>query len=367
MAEFYPHQLTNFDAEDRDHIADLEDTDQGEPVQVYKGAVECDLLVYVDSVQIPLNGGHKSVAVGLGTYDSIASHHHPKMTAEVPHVMQPDGSHMHSCIERLSHVIQRHCRIMVMEAAMNNATYPFHVRYLGKPNARCNVVERVLKGATPAALGLLPEAVRQKILAAVKGAYAPVAIHTGAIDAVHEKTLEVLGEQLTISSTRQYDTMVFGLPDLSPYSVNWFYHKPLIRKNGVVIILNPVFEIFHDEYHVAYKQFYEEVLSVTNEPFEMKERFQEKFARDPHLIDCYRNRFAHHGFHPFTVWYWATYALTYLSKVILVGPSDDGAAKKLGVDWSPNLDHALGVARDITGGDDVVGLTVPPFFYCRVD
>ncbi len=192
-------------------------------------------------------------------------------------------------------------------------------------------------------------------------------------------------DQLAVSAPKQYDTMVFGLPDLSPYAVgarinpvlvvsdvlgyiyNWFYDKPIVKKGGVVIILNPVYDIFHDQYHVSYKQFYEEVLPITSEPFEMKERFQETYARDPHLLDCYRNRFAHHGFHPFTVWYWATYALKHLSDVILVGPIDDTAAKRLGVSWSPNIRHALDRAKEMSGGEDVVGVTIPPFFYTTCD
>jgi len=99
-----------------------------------------------------------------------------------------------------------------------------------------------------------------------------------------------------------------------------------VKKGGAVIILNPVFEVFHPEYHVAYRKFYDDVLSETSDPCEMLDGFQEKFARDPYLIECYRNRFAHHGFHPFTVWYWATYAFKYLSKVTLVGPPDGAAA-----------------------------------------
>ncbi|MGB2985400.1 MAG: lactate racemase domain-containing protein [Phycisphaerae bacterium] len=384
MKEFYPRQLDNSDAEDREDIVDLGETEEGERVQVCRGVVESDLVIYVDSVQIPLNGGHKSVAVGLGNYESISNHHDPKMTAESPHVMQPENSLMHQCIERLSHVVQRHCRIMVMEAAMNNAIYPLHARYLGKPHGRCNVLERLLKSATPTALALLPELVRRPILRSVRAPYDPIEINAGAIEPVHVRTMAAMTAQMTVSAPRQYDTMVFGLPDLSPYAVgarinpvlvvsdvlgyifNWFYNKPLVKKGGVLIILNPVFEVFHEEYHVAYKKFYEEVLPVTTKPFEMQELFQEKYARDPYLIDCYRNRYAHHGFHPFTVWYWATYALEYLSKVILVGPSDDTAAKRLGVSWSPNLDHALGQAREITGGNDVVALTIPPFFYLNV-
>ena len=51
---------------------------------------------------------------------------------------------------------------------------------------------------------------------------------------------------------------------------------------------------------MPYRQFYEEVLSETTEPFEMQNNFQEKYAHDPFLIDCYRDKFAYHGFHPFT-------------------------------------------------------------------
>lgn len=384
MAEFYPRQLDNFDAENRSDIVDLGTTDQGEPVHVCRGVVECDLVIYLDTVQIPLNGGHKSVAVGLGTYESIANHHAPKMTADSPHVMQPQGSCMHDCIERISRVILKRSRIMVMEAAMNNATYPAHVAYLGKPPAKCNAMEKALRALTPLSMKLLPEPARKIALRAVRSAYDPIAIHAGSIDAVHAHTLKAMSDQLKVTAPRQYDTVVFGLADLSPYAVgarinpvlvvsdvlgyvfNWFYNRPLVKRGGVVIILNPVFEVFHPEYHVAYQRFYEEVLAESSDPFAMKERFQESFARDPHLIDCYRNRFAHHGFHPFTVWYWATYALKYLSKVILVGPPDDRAARRLGVGWAPNIGRALVQARELSGGDDVAALTIPPFFYVEV-
>ncbi|MBU0718038.1 MAG: nickel-dependent lactate racemase, partial [Planctomycetes bacterium] len=257
MKEFYPAQLDNYDAEDQDDIVDLGKTEEDEPVQVCKGVVESDLVIYVDSVQIPLNGGHKSVAVGLGTYESIANHHAPKMTADSPHVMQPKDSQMHACIERLSRVIQKHARIMVMEAAMNNAIYPFHIRYLGKPSAQCNALERFLKTATPVALSCLPEPVRRVALRGVRTVYDPIEINAGAIDPVHVRTLQAMDDQLLIAAPKQYDIMVFGLPDLSPYAVdarinpvlvvsdvlgyifNWFYNKPLVRPGGAVIILNP--------------------------------------------------------------------------------------------------------------------------------
>ena len=384
MGEFYPHQLRNFDAEDAAQIVEVGKTEHDEIVETDKAVLESDLVIYVDMIQIPLNGGHKSVAVGLGTYNSIAPHHTPQMTSACPHVMQPEGSHMHACIERMSRLIQKETPILVLEAAMNGALYPWYLRYVGKPNRACSLAERVIKAFTPATLSLFPESVRYQILKRVRTDYEPIEINAGDIDAVHTRTLACLKEQLAMDIPRQYSTLVFGLPDMSPYAVdarinpvlvvsdilgyvfNWFYNKPYLKENGVVIILNPVYEIFHEEYHVAYQRFYEEVLADTTEPFEMQQKYQEKYATDAYLRDCYRHKYAHHGFHPFTVWYWATYPLTYLSKVILVGPKEPRVARRLGVDWAKSLADALAMAREISGDDDVVALTMPPFFYANV-
>jgi len=384
MAEFFPRQLRNFDAEDPDDVVRLGETDHGEPVETSRAVVESDLVIYVDTIQIPLNGGHKSVAVGFGTYDSIAPHHAPQMTADSPHVMQPDGSCMHASIERISRELENHVRILVLECAMNNATYPPHLSYLAKPPDRLNPAEKAVKRIAPKALGALPEPARAKVFRGIRSAYEPIAIRAGTIDEVHPRTLADLRPQLEVEVDRKFDTLVFGLPDLSPYSVgcrinpvlvvsdvlgyvfNWFWNEPFVKEGGVVIILNPCFEVFHERYHVAYRRFYDEVLRETTDPFEMQERFQESFARDPELIDAYRHRHAHHGFHPFTVWNWATYPLQHLSRVILVGPEDDRAARRLGVSWAASLGHALGWAKEITGGDDVLALTIPPFMYLNV-
>ena len=308
MGTFFPDQLKNFDAEDEDDLVELGETDQGEIVEISRAAIECDLVIYVDSVQIPLNGGHKSVSVGFAGYRTIACHHSPEMTRDSPHVMQPDHSSMHASIERINRIVQKHTQVMVLEAALNSQTYPAHVRYLSKPRERCNALERALKAAAPLSVKLLPEEARFRVFSSIKSVYSPIEINVGSVDAVHDRTLKLLRQQLEITVDQQYDTLVFGLPDLSPYSVgarinpvlvvsdvlgyvfNWFYNKPFLKRGGVVIILNPVFERFHPEYHVAYRRFFEEVLPVTTDPFEMQDLFQEKFARDPELRDAYRNR-----------------------------------------------------------------------------
>ena len=375
MREFFPHQLGNSDAEDRENMVDLGETEQGESVEIYRPAVESDLVIYVDTIQIPLNGGHKSVGIGLSGYKTICNHHHPDKTAESPHVMQPDGSRMHETIDRVGRVVEKHCKVMVLEVSINNATYPFYFDFIGKPAERCNAIEKMLRFSTPYAMALTPEPIRRRIMRGLRSAYEPFEIHAGAVDSVHPITVNAMKRQMTVEIDRQYDTLVFGLPDLSPYAIgarinpvlvvsdvlgylwNWFYERPYVKRGGTVIIHNPAFEIFHEEYHVPYRRFYEEVLAETHDPFEMHERFSDNYAKDPYFIDCYRNRYAYHGYHPFTVWYWATYPLRYLSKVILVGPKDDRQARRLGVSWAPNLDDALAMSREATGGDSVIAHT----------
>ena len=61
MDEFYPHQLRNFDAEDADQIVEVGHTEQDEIVETDKAVLEADLVIYVDMIQIPLNGGHLSL------------------------------------------------------------------------------------------------------------------------------------------------------------------------------------------------------------------------------------------------------------------------------------------------------------------
>ena len=199
MSDFYPQQLGNFDAEDPDDIVVVGQTDHGEAVETTRKVVESDLVIYVDSIQIPLNGGHKSVAVGMGTYNSIAPHHAPQMTQEKPHVMQPHDSDMHSSIERISRVILEHTKIMVLEAAMNNATYAPMMAYMSKPNDQCNVFEKTIKTLTPITMKLLPEPVRFNIFKNIRSDYSPIDINAGSIDEVHKPTLQSLKDQLLVT------------------------------------------------------------------------------------------------------------------------------------------------------------------------
>ena len=46
-------------------------TEEGEVVELNRKAVESDLVIYVNLNFVPMDGGHKSVAVGLCGYRSL--------------------------------------------------------------------------------------------------------------------------------------------------------------------------------------------------------------------------------------------------------------------------------------------------------
>jgi nickel-dependent lactate racemase len=75
---FYPDRYYNHDAEDPDGIVKLGETAHGEPVLINRRAVESDLVIYVNINCVPMDGGHKSVTVGLADYQSVRPHHDPE-------------------------------------------------------------------------------------------------------------------------------------------------------------------------------------------------------------------------------------------------------------------------------------------------
>ena len=62
---YYPDRYYNHDAEDPDGFVQLGETEHKELVNINRRAAESDLVIYVNINFVPMDGGHKSVAVGL--------------------------------------------------------------------------------------------------------------------------------------------------------------------------------------------------------------------------------------------------------------------------------------------------------------
>ncbi|MEO1172213.1 MAG: lactate racemase domain-containing protein, partial [Myxococcota bacterium] len=77
--DFHPDRLYNHDAEDPDGITELGTTPEGYYVALNRRVVESDLLIYLNLNFVPMNGGFKSVGVGLCDYKTLRNHHNPSV------------------------------------------------------------------------------------------------------------------------------------------------------------------------------------------------------------------------------------------------------------------------------------------------
>lgn len=362
---FWPERLRNHDAEDPEGLSYLGQTDHGEDVEINRRAAESDLIVYVNLNLVAMNGGHKSVPVGLASYRSLRPHHNVGVVRHSP-FNDPGQSAMHHSYARMGRLLSEHVRIFTIETTVNNDTFPAQFGFLNKREWEWGVRDQAGYLALRRANELAPAGARHKVWQGTRAPYQVTGVHAGATDEVHERTLANVYRQQLTEVDGQGDVLVFGLPYLCPYNVNstmnpvlvmclglgYFFNlyrnRPLVREGGALIMFHPVPWSFHQVHHPSYVDFFEEVLAETTDPVQIESKFEHQYATDPWYIHLYRNSYAYHGVHPFYMWYWGAHALSHLAKVIVVG-GDRRSCARMGFQSASTLDDALEMASDVVG------------------
>jgi lactate racemase len=385
FAEFFPDRLYNHDAEDPDGIVRLGQTAQGEVVELSRRAAESDLLVYVNVNFVPMDGGHKSVPIGLGTYASLRAHHTVHALRHSRSFMDPHKSELHHSARRQGEVVEAALPVFHVETTLNNDMFGEPLRFLGKPEARWTAREQGLFAALKRSTDRMPAKVRRAAFQRTISPYALTGVAAGAVDPVHEVSLERCALQQAVRVPGQADVVTAGLPYIGPYNVNsimnpvlvmclglgYFfnlYHGvPLVREGGVMIFTHPVAREFHPVHHPSYVDFFEEVLGETTDPAEIERRFERDYAQDEWYRHLYRTSYAYHGVHPFYMWYWGAHALEHLGEVIFVG-GDPATCRRMGFRRADTLRDALEMAEQVVGREpSVTHFHCPPLFYCEVE
>jgi len=383
--EFFPDRLYNHDAEDPDGIVALGETDRGEKVELSKRAADSDLLVYVNINLVSMDGGHKSVAVGLGTYASLKAHHTPHALRASRSFMDPSSSELHRSASRQGEIVEAAVPIFHVETTLNNAMFGGALRFLAKPEARWSAREQATFAAVKRATERLPAKARRAAFQRQVAPYAVTGVSAGAVAPVHDVTLERVAAQQAVQVHGQSDVVTAGLPYVCPYNVdsvmnpvlvmclalgyffNLYKGVPLAREGGVMIFTHPVAREFHPVHHPSYVDFYEEVLSETRDPMEIHKRYEREYAEDEWYRHLYRTSYAYHGVHPLYMWYWGSHGLQHLGDVIFVG-GDAQACRRLGFRRADTLRDALEMAEQVVGRDpSVTHFHCPPLFYAEVD
>jgi len=382
---FWPDHLRNHDAEDPEGNAYLGKTSEGEEVEINRRAAESDLIIYVNINMVTMDGGHKSVPVGLGTYRTVRHHHNvPTMMTSCSYMDPATSSFYASCV-RMGKIVADRVRIFTIETTLNGDTFSPLLGFMQKREADWGLADRVGRSLSAAALKAMPFALRRKAYNMLPAAYAVAGVEAGATGPVHERTIESVHRQQLVRVDGQADIMLVGLPSIGPYNVNsilnpilvkclsagYFFNfyrgRPLLRKGGVMIVLHPLQEAFHPVHHPSYIEFYEKVLAETRDPAEIERSFEKGFAKDPRYIDLYRHSHAYHGVHPFYMWYWACHGMDHMGRVIVVNPVSARAAERIGFATARSLDAAISQATELVGEHPrITYYHCPPVIMCEV-
>jgi lactate racemase len=382
---YWPDRLYNHDAEDPQGLVVIGETEQGELVELNRRAAESDLLIYVNLNFVPMNGGHKSVAVGLTSYKSLRPHHNPRTIRESDSYMDPARSELATAISRMGRVVHRTLNVFSIETTINNRMFDRPLAFLAKNEDDLDGRERALLKALVVTTGKLPQPARQAIFDRFPAPYGVTSVQAGEVEAVHDKTIAKNFEQYLVPISGQADVLVAPIPYISPYNVHAFLNPllvsvlaqgylfnmyrgaPIVKKGGTLIITHPCSDKFDHEQHAPYVEFVHRLLPETRDAMELHRRYEEKLASDPAFIQMYRTGHAYHPAHPFFMWYWGENGRQHLGKVIVVGADNEAMPKLLGYETAPSMDEALYRARNGEARSlDVTLLRVPPIVMADV-
>ena len=375
---FWPENLTNHDAEDQDNLTHFGQTDQGEDVEINRRAAESDLIVYININLVAMDGGHKSVPVGLASYRSLKHHHNVQTMMHSRSYMDPDASALHSSCDRMGRLLSQHVKIFTIETTLNNDAFGGPFEFLQKREWEWSLKDQAAYLAVKQSTDRASNSLKRQVFAKISAPYGVTGIAAGETEAVHAQTLQRVHRQQLVEVDGQADVLIAGLPYVGPYNVNsimnpilvvceglgYFFNmyrgKPLVRPGGAMIMFHPVAREFNQLHHPSYVDFFEEVLAETTDPSVIESKFEEQFATDPWYIHLYRNSYAYHGVHPFYMWYWAAHAMDYLGDVVFVG-GDRNTVGRLGFRSATTLQDALDMVSETVGTSPrITAIKVPP-------
>ncbi len=376
---FYPHHLYCHDGDDPEGIVELGETELGEKVRINRRAAESDLLIYVNINLVPMDGGNKSVGVGLCDYASLQAHHTPQTIRASDSYFDHTKSPLTDSCNRMGRVVNDKLNVFHIETVVNNQMFDPRMQFFVKPEDEWNALDKVTFRIAQVGLGAMPRRLKRKVLFSVPAPYELIAVHAGATDAVHAKTLAYNYQQYCVPVDGQSDVAVFGVPFICPYNVNapmnpilvrcltlgYFFNMyrgaPILKRGGVFILTHPLYNEFSPSHHAAYHEFFHRCLSETNDADELQRRYEAEFAYDSAYSEMYRNGYGYHGVHPLYMWYWAENGAKHCGQVIVVGAEDRKAARIMGWECADSVAQALEMAQTFLGRQpSVAHVHIPP-------
>ena len=174
---YYPHRLYCHDGEDPDGLVELGETELGERVRLNRRVAESDLLIYVNINLVPMDGGHKSVGVGLCDYVSLQPHHNPQTILASDSYFDHTRSPLTDSCNRMGRIVNEKLNVFHIETVVNNRMFDPKMEFFVKPEDEWNALDRVSFRVAQIGLQSLPRSAKRKVLFSIPAPYQMIAVH----------------------------------------------------------------------------------------------------------------------------------------------------------------------------------------------
>jgi nickel-dependent lactate racemase len=322
VGRFWGERLVNHDAEDPDSMVTIGETDEGDVVEMHRGARDADLTILLGhATGNPYggySGGYKMPCTGLAGWRSIRCHHTPRSLFRPDFVPISPASHFRHQLQKIGRA---------MEAAMKR---PFFA------------IDAVLNGQNQ-----------------------QLAVHAGAIPDVEQATWPLAGRRTEVTVPGEpADVLVVGMPRNFHYGPGMGSNPILmkqaigaslaraygaLRPHPVIIVASVCDGWFNDEWFPSYRRIYERLQHCHT--VEDLVRYEDEVATDPELVRRYRFGYAYHPFHGFSMAYMGALADRYARAIYVVGAREPGYARSMGCITLPTFAQAVTHAERFVGKD----------------
>src|SRR5438045_9722007 len=145
-----------------------------------------------------MDGGHKSVAVGLCDYESLRAHHDPQTIRESDSYMDPARSQLNHKVVRLGKIVDKELNVFHIETAINNRMYKGDMDFLLKNEDDFTAFDRMKFEAMRYTMAKLPRTARRKLLHSRPAQYEMTARYAGKTAPAHAKIIQKGLQEYTI-------------------------------------------------------------------------------------------------------------------------------------------------------------------------
>jgi hypothetical protein len=246
-----------------------------------------------------------------------------------------------------------------------------------------DALERIARSPLRRVYGLLPAALRMRVLHSLRSEIGVAAAFAGPPSVAHAEALLRGIEFRSAMLEGRLDAICIGIPRTTPYLPRerpnpilvahlglglalrlWRDGFPVVE-GGTAILLHRFRAVFEHPSQTPYRALFQ-ALRYGREPDELAQAEREA-ARDDRALDAYRGGAACHPLLPFADWAACMPALSRLGAVLVAGCRDATAARQLGFVPTHGIGPALEMARGRIDRPPRIGfLLSPPYFPLRV-